>query len=245
MSGALAGKVVILTGASGGQGRVAARLLVEEGARVVLTDRDPSGEDLAASLGPEACFLAHDVTSPDEWAGVVARCVELYGGVDGLVNNAAVAGRDGIETLSPESLRRYFEVNVIGALNGIQAVLPAMRARGKGSIVNVASISARRATPGLVGYGTSKWALRGLTRNAAAELAADRIRVNLVLPGAVDVRMIKDGEGAAGKASAARQIPLGRVATADEIVRATIFLLSDAAGYVTGEELTVDGGWCA
>jgi len=245
MTGQLANKVVVLTGAAGGQGRVAARLLVAEGARVVLTDRDPDGAAVAEDLGASACYLAHDVADRDGWARVVAAANARFGGIDGLVNNAGIAGRDTVETLSAEAMTRYFAVNVIGALNGIQAVLPAMRERGAGAIVNIASISALRATPGLVGYGTSKWALRGLTRNAAAELAADRIRVNLVLPGAVDVQMIKDAEASVGKAGVAAQVPLGRVAAAEEIVRATIFLLSDAASYITGEELTVDGGWCA
>jgi len=245
MSGVLSGKVIVLTGAAGGQGRVAARMLVEEGARVVLTDRNPDGAEVAASLGADTNFVVHDITEPDAWTQVVGLAVSRFGGVDGLVNNAAIAGRDTVETLTAERMRAYFDVNVIGALNGIHAVLATMRARGGGSIVNVASIAARRATPGLAGYGTSKWALRGLTRNAAAELAASRIRVNLVLPGAVDVQMIRDDQAAAGKDAVARAVPMGRVATASEIVRATIFLLSDAASYITGEELTVDGGWCA
>lgn len=245
MSGLLAGKAVILTGSAGGQGRVAARLLVEEGAHVVLTDRDPLGAAGAECLGPGALFVPHDITARDDWDRVVGTCIDRFGRVDGLVNNAAIAGRDRVETLAPDALHRYFDVNVIGALNGIQAVLPAMRAAGKGAIVNIASISALRATPGIVGYGISKWALRGLTRNAAVELAPDGIRVNVVLPGAVDVQMIKDGEAPAGKDSAAGQIPLGRVARAEEIVRATIFLLSDHASYVSGEEFVVDGGWCA
>lgn len=245
MTGLLAGKCAILTGAAGGQGRIAARLLAEAGASVVLTDKDSSAGPIAAAIGSQALFIKHDVTDADAWRQVIADATERFGGVDVLINNAGIAGRDDVASLSPDRLRHYFDVNVIGALNGIQAVLPAMRTRGRGSIVNVASISALRATPGLVGYGTSKWALRGLTRNAAAELAAYVIRVNLILPGAVDVQMIKDDEGASGKQSLAAQVPLGRVASADEVARTAIFLASDAASYVTGAELTVDGGWCA
>jgi 3alpha(or 20beta)-hydroxysteroid dehydrogenase len=245
MSAALAGKVVILTGASGGQGRLAARAIVGAGARLVMTDRDPSGAAIAAALGGDAIFIEHDVTDRASWDVALATAVAAYGGVDALINNAAIAGRDTIEAIPPDRLARYFEVNVIGALNGIQAVLPALRARGGGAIVNIASISALRATPGLVGYGTSKWALRGLTRNAAAELAADRVRVNLVLPGVVGVSMIRDAEALAGKEAVAAQVPLRRVAEPEEIARTAIFLVSDAASYVTGAELTVDGGWCA
>lgn len=245
MSSQLDGKVVILTGAAGGQGRIAARLLVEEGARVILTDRDPSGAKLADALGAAASFVPHDITAPDDWGRVVDTCLDRFGRIDGLVNNAAIAGRDTVESLTPETLRRYMDVNVIGALNGIQAVVPAMRRGGSGAIVNIASISALRATPGIVGYGISKWAMRGLTRNAAVELAPDRIRVNLVLPGAVEVQMIKDGTASADKDAVAGLVPLGRVARAEEIMRATIFLLSDNASYVTGEEFVVDGGWSA
>lgn len=242
---ALAGKVVILTGAAGGQGRIAARLIAEAGARLVMTDLDPSGAAVAAAIGRDALFLAHDIADRGAWDRVVAAACERFGGVDALINNAAIAGRDTVEAIRPERLMRYFEVNVVGALNGLQAVLPAMRARGGGAIVNIASISALRATPGLIGYGTSKWALRGLTRNAAAELAGDGIRVNLVLPGAVGVSMLRDEAAPAAKQSVAAQVPLGRVAQPEEIVRTAIFLASDAASYVTGAELTVDGGWCA
>jgi 3alpha(or 20beta)-hydroxysteroid dehydrogenase len=245
MSGELSGRVVILTGAAGGQGRITARLLIEAGASVVLTDRDPSGAALADELGASALFLPHDITDPEAWTGIVSAAVARFGGLDGLVNNAAIAGRDSLDSLSPDRLRAYLDVNVLGALNGVRAVLPALRARGGGSIVNIASISALRATPGLVGYGVSKWALRGLTRNAAAELASQQIRVNLVLPGAVEVSMIKDAAAAPAKSAVADQVPMGRVARCEEIARTTVFLLSEAASYTTGAELVVDGGWCA
>jgi 3alpha(or 20beta)-hydroxysteroid dehydrogenase len=159
-----------------------------------------------------------------------------------LINNAAIAGRDEVASMTPERLRGYFDVNVIGALNGMQAVLPAMQRRGGGAIVNIASISALRSTPGLAGYGISKWALRGLSRYAAAEFAAHRIRVNLVLPGAVNVSMVKEEAASPGKSSFAEQVPLKRLASSEEIARAALFLASDAASYVTGAELIVDGG---
>lgn len=245
MNGALSGKTVLLTGAAGGQGRIAARLIVEAGGKVLMTDRDPAGSDFAGAIGPAACFVRHDVTDPAAWAAAVTVAVDRFGGLDVLMNNAAIAGRDHVETLSAERMRGYFDVNVVGALNGIQAVLPVFRSRGGGSIVNIASISALRATPGLVGYGISKWALRGLSRNAAAELAVDGIRVNLVLPGAVAVSMIRDAGGSRDKQAVAAQVPIGRVAMPEEIARAAIYLASDAASYVTGAELAVDGGWCA
>ncbi len=245
MAGTLSGKTVVLTGAAGGQGRVASRLIAAAGANLVLADIDETVHDVAAALGPSTIAMRHDVTSAADWKALVAKAVERFGGVDVLINNAGLAGRDSVETLTPDRLHAYFNVNVIGALNGIQAVVPVMRTRGGGAIVNVASISAMQATPGLVGYGTSKWALRGLSRNAAAELAGDKIRVNLVLPGAVDVAMIKDDAAADGKDAVARLVPLGRVAKSEEIARTVMFLASDAASYVTGAELAVDGGWTA
>jgi 3alpha(or 20beta)-hydroxysteroid dehydrogenase len=245
MSAALANKVLILTGAAGGQGRIAARVFVEAGARLVLTDRDEAGAEVARENGPDAIFLRHNVGSREEWDVVVAETVGRFGRVDVLINNAAIAGRDDIASLTPERMRNYLDVNLIGALNGIQAVVPVMRAGGGGSIVNICSISALRSTPGLAGYGISKWALRGLSRYAATDLASDRIRVNLILPGAVEVSMIKDGWAAAGKASVAAQVPMRRVAHVEEIANAALFLASDAASYITGAELAVDGGLTA
>jgi 3alpha(or 20beta)-hydroxysteroid dehydrogenase len=242
MAGALSGRVLVLTGAAGGQGRVAARLFAEAGAALVLTDRDKGGEEVARAIGANAIFLPHDIRYRADWNEVITAAVKEFGGIDVLINNAAIAGRDDVGSLTPERLHGYLDVNVIGALNGMQAVRPVMRARGGGAIVNICSISALRSTPGLAGYGISKWALRGLSRYAATELSSDKIRVNLVLPGAVNVAMIKDDVASAGKASFAEQVPLGRPASPEEIARTALFLASDAASYVTGAELVVDGG---
>jgi 3alpha(or 20beta)-hydroxysteroid dehydrogenase len=243
--GALTDKVLVLTGAAGGQGRVAARVFAEAGARLILTDRDPSGAEVATGLGPDAVFLRHDVSIRADWDAVIAAAIERFGGIDVLINNAGIAGRDDVQSLTPERMRGYLDVNLLGALSGIQAVVPAMRARGGGSIVNICSISALRSTPGLAGYGISKWALRGLSRYAAADLAPHKVRVNLVLPGAVDVAMIKDAQSGGGKEAFARQVPLGRLARSEEIAQAALFLASDAASYVTGAELVADGGLSA
>lgn len=239
---ALAGKVLILTGVAGGQGRVAAGVFAAAGAHLVATDIDPSGSEVAVKAAPGAMFLRHDVSRREDWDAVIAAALERFGGIDVLINNAGIAGRDDVESLTPERMRSYLDVNLLGALNGIQAVAPAMRARGGGSIVNICSISALRSTPGLAGYGISKWALRGLSRYAAADLAPNKVRVNLVLPGAVDVSMIKDARSDAGKEAFARQLPLKRVAKSEEIAQVALFLASDAASYVTGAELVVDGG---
>jgi 3alpha(or 20beta)-hydroxysteroid dehydrogenase len=245
MSGLLAGKVLLLTGAAGGQGRLAAQVFAEAGASLILTDQDESGVEVAREIGEQAIFLGHDVRNRGQWDAAVALAERRFGGLDVLINNAAIAGRDEVASMPPERLQGYFDVNVIGALNGMQAALPAMQRRRGGAIVNIASISALRSTPGLAGYGVSKWALRGLSRYAAAEFAAHRIRVNLVLPGAVNVSMIKDAEASPGKSNFADQVPLKRIAAPEEIARTAMFLASDAASYVTGAELIVDGGFSA
>jgi 3alpha(or 20beta)-hydroxysteroid dehydrogenase len=241
-AGALARKVLLLTGAAGGQGRLAARVFAEAGASLILTDQDESGIEVAEAIGGRTIFLKHDIRRREQWDAVIAAASERFGGLDVLINNAAIAGRDEVASLSPERLHGYFDVNVMGALNGMQAVLPVMQRRGGGAIVNIASISALRSTPGLAGYGISKWALRGLSRYAAAEFAVHKIRVNLVLPGAVDVSMIKDTAATPGKSSFAEQVPLKRLASSEEVARTALFLASDAASYVTGAELVVDGG---
>ncbi len=198
---------------------------------------------MARALGDDAAFLVHDVRHRSGWDATVALAVQRFGGIDVLINNAAIAGRDEVASMSPERMHGYFDVNVIGAMNGVQAVLSPMRRRGGGAIVNIASIAALRSTPGLAGYGVSKWALRGLSRYAAAEFAAHRIRVNLVLPGAVSVSMIKDSDASPIKSEFADQVPLKRIASPEEIARTALFLASDAASYVTGAELIVDGGF--
>jgi len=242
MKGALFDKVLLLTGAAGGQGRVAARIFAEAGARLLLTDREPVEHEWLEGLGCAGLFQIHDVRQRDQWEAVVAAGIDRYGRIDVLVNNAGIAGRDSVATMTAERLQGYIDTNLVGALHGMQTVLPVMREQGGGAIVNIGSISALSSTPGLVGYGVSKWALRGLSRNAAAEFAPLKIRVNLVMPGAVEVSMIKDDAVAAGKQSYAERIPLRRVASCEEIARSALFLASDAASCVTGAELVVDGG---
>jgi 3alpha(or 20beta)-hydroxysteroid dehydrogenase len=242
MKGALFGKVLLLTGAAGGQGRVAARIFAEAGAQLLLTDREAVEHEWLEGLGSAAMFQIHDVRQREQWDAVVAAGIARYGRIDVLINNAGIAGHDSVATMTPARLQGYIDTNVVGALHGMQTVLPVMREQGGGAIVNIGSISALSSTPGLVGYGVSKWALRGLSRNAAAEFAPLKIRVNLVLPGAVEVSMIKDDAAAEGKQSYAERIPLRRVASCEEIAHSALFLASDAASYVTGAELVVDGG---
>ncbi|NDZ79973.1 glucose 1-dehydrogenase [Streptomyces sp. SID10853] len=239
----LADKTVIITGGARGLGAEAARQAVAAGARVVITDvLDEEGAATAAGLGTQARFLHHDVTSEDDWARVVAFAVAEFGGVDGLVNNAGISTGSYLETESVENFRRVLDINLTGVFIGMKSVIPAMKERGSGSIVNISSAAGLMGLARTGGYGASKWGVRGLTKIGAVELGTERIRINSVHPGMTYTPMtasigIQKGEGNYPNT------PMGRVGEPPEIAGAVVFLLSDAASYVTGAELAVDGGW--
>ncbi|WP_405755340.1 SDR family oxidoreductase [Streptomyces sp. NBC_01411] len=239
----LTGKTVIITGGARGLGAEAARQAVDAGAQVVITDvLDEEGAATAAELGSQARFLHHDVTSEEDWARVVAFTTAEFGGVDGLVNNAGISTGAYLETESVENFRRVLDINLTGVFIGIKSVIPAMKASGSGSIVNISSAAGLMGLALTAGYGASKWGVRGLTKIGAVELGTERIRVNSVHPGMTYTPMtasvgIQQGEGNYPNT------PMGRVGEPPEIAGAVVFLLSDAASYVTGAELAVDGGW--
>ncbi|MFF9015607.1 glucose 1-dehydrogenase [Streptomyces sp. NPDC014870] len=239
----LTGKTVLITGGARGLGAEAARQAVAAGANVVLTDvLDDEGKATAAELGERARFLHHDVTSEEAWAAAVAYAVAEFGGLHGLVNNAGISSGAFLETESVENFRRVLDINLTGVFIGMKAAIPAMKEAGGGSIVNISSAAGLMGLALTAGYGASKWGVRGLTKIGAVELGTERIRVNSVHPGMTYSPMtaglgIQKGEGGYPNT------PMGRVGEAHEIAGAVVFLLSDAASYVTGAELAVDGGW--
>ncbi|EST36516.1 glucose 1-dehydrogenase [Streptomyces roseochromogenus] len=240
----LQGRTVLITGGAQGLGAEAGRVAVEAGARVVLTDvLEDEGRLTVEKLGEAARFVRHDVTSEQDWRRVVAFAVAEFGGVDGLVNNAGVSGGSHLlEEQSVDEFRRVIDTNLTGVFLGMRTVIPLMRERGGGSIVNVSSAAGLMGLAMTAGYGAAKWGVRGLTKVGAVELGTARIRVNSVHPGMIYTPMtarvgIERGEGKYPNT------PMGRVGEAPEIAEAVAFLLSDAASYITGAELAVDGGW--
>ena len=241
----LAGKVVIITGGARGLGAAAAQLVVHRGGSVVIADLlEEEGKQLAADLGSAARFAMLNVTDAQGWKQVVDFTIAEFGTVTGLVNNAGISTGQFIEHEPLDHFRTVLEVNLVGVFNGMQAVIAPMRAAGGGSIVNISSAAGLMGLALTAGYGASKWGVRGLTKLAAVELGADRIRVNSVHPGMTYTPMtaqigIQTGEGNYPNT------PMGRVGTADEIAGAIGYLLSDDASYTTGAEIAVDGGWTA
>ncbi|MGY4392517.1 glucose 1-dehydrogenase [Streptomyces sp. TE12347] len=232
-------KVVVITGAGRGQGATEARLCAAAGARVVVTDvREDEGRAVAAELGDRGLYVRHDVADPESWATVVKKTVRAFGTVSALVNNAALWRTAHVERQRLEDFEALLRVNLLGPFLGIQAVAPVLRAAGGGSIVNISSTAGLVGIPGHAAYGSTKFALRGLTRSAALDLARDRIRVNSVHPGAIDTPMV--AEAVAGRDWS--HVPLGRMGRPEEVGELVLFLCSDASSYVTGSEFTVDGG---
>ncbi|GAA5040828.1 glucose 1-dehydrogenase [Streptomyces similanensis] len=239
----LTGKTVIITGGARGLGAETARQAIGAGAKVVITDvLSDEGEATAAELGANARFVRHDVTSEDDWRQVADVARAEFGGVHGLVNNAGVSTGQYLEAESVAYFRKVLDINLTGVFIGMKTVIPAMRENGGGSIVNVSSAAGLMGLALTAGYGASKWGVRGLTKIGAVELGTAGIRVNSVHPGMTYTPMtasvgIERGEGNYPNT------PMGRVGEPHEIASAVVYLLSDAASYVTGAELAVDGGW--
>ncbi|WP_308315753.1 glucose 1-dehydrogenase [Streptomyces sp. ISL-100] len=234
----LDGKVVVITGAGRGQGAAEARLFAEAGARVVITDvREDEGREVAKPLGRHGLFVRHDVSSQESWAETVAAALFAYGRIDALVNNAALWRTASVEHETLTNFETLLRVNLLGPFLGIQAVVPAMKEAGGGSIVNVSSTAGLVGIPGHAAYGSTKFGLRGLTRSSALDLAPYKIRVNSIHPGAIDTPMVSSVAGRDWS-----HLPLGRMGRPEEVGELVRFLVSDASSYITGTELTVDGG---
>lgn len=245
--GRLDGKVAIITGAAQGMGAATARLFATEGAKVVLGDvLIDKGEVLADEIGANAIFHRLDVREELEWQAIAEKAVAGFGGIDILVNNAGVLHWGAIEDLSLDDTERLLDINVIGTLLGAKTVVQQMKSAGRGVIVNISSVDGLRGVNGLSAYTASKWAVRGLTKSLAFELGPSGIRVCSVHPGGVDTTL-GNPTGQTGEELKKNYagVPLQRIGESEEIARATLFVASDEASYISGAELAVDGGWSA
>jgi 3alpha(or 20beta)-hydroxysteroid dehydrogenase len=245
----LAGCVAIVTGAAGGQGAAEARLLVARGAAVLVADiEDDTGGSLAEELGPRAAFHHLDVRSEADWRSALDAATAAFGPVNALVNNAGISlPPKSILKTTVDEYRAVVDVNQIGAYTGIHVVAPAIIAAGGGSIVNISSVNGFVGAWGIAAYVSSKFALRGLTRVAAIELARKGVRVNSIHPGPIDTPMLRGGlpEGLDPVVAMAGAVPAGRVGTVGDVAAMVAFLLSDEASYCYGAEFVVDGGFLA
>ncbi len=239
----LTDRVAFITGALGGQGRSHAKLFHELGAKLVLTDLDGDAvAAFAAEFGADAIGVAHDVSSAADWARAAEAAREAFQRVDVLVNNAGYCPEGPLASTDERIIRLTLDVNLIGPMLGVQALLPLMRG-GNASIVNISSTAGVAGYPNRVPYSAAKWGLRGVSRALARELAGDGIRVNTVCPGAVDTPMISE-DTRAGVGFISR-IPIPRAGRPEEISNLVAYLASDASSYCTGQDFVIDGGQVA
>ena len=248
MTKQLEGKVAIVTGAAGGFGEGIARLFVAEGARVLLVDLDlAKAQKLAAELGETTRAQRCDVADGNDVRAAVQACVDAFGAPDIVVNNAGTTHRNQpMLDVDEATFDRVFNVNVKSIYHMTQAVLPLMRKRRAGSIINIGSTAGIRPRPGLTWYNASKGAVNLMSKSMAAELGPDNIRVNVVCPVMGATGLIEQFLGVAdtpeSRAKIVAGIPLGRMSTPQDVANATLYLASDSSAFITGVELPVDGG---
>lgn len=242
--GNLDGKVAVITGGARGMGAATVRRFVAEGARVLIGDvLDDEGIALAAELGEAVRFVHLDVSSEAEWTAARDAALEAFGRIDVLVNNAGVLLFRTIQETSLEDYKRVLGINLEGTFLGVRIIGAHMLERGSGSIVNISSADGMKGANGLGAYCSTKWGIRGLTRVAAMEYGHRGVRVNSVHPGGVDTSMGNPfSEERAEVNKRYHMVPLQRVGDPDEVARVSAFLASDAASYLCGSEIAVDGG---
>ncbi len=245
--GQLDGKVALITGGARGMGKAHVRRFVSEGAKVVFGDLlEEEGAKLASEFNGEALFIRMNVTQPEDWEAAVGLAVESFGKLDVLVNNAGIIRVKNIEDMELSEFQAVINVNLVGQWLGIKAVIPAMKAAGGGSIINVSSTEGFVSAAGFSAYSAGKFGIRGVTKSAARELGPYGIRVNTIHPGGIFTSMSLDPEvveRAADNADAfMKALPLGRLGKTHEVSGLVSFLASDDSSYCSGSEILVDGG---
>ena len=245
--GRLTDKIALITGGARGQGAAEARLFAAEGATVWLTDvLDDEGEATAAAIGPAATYRNHDVRDEERWIELVDEVREAHGRLDVLVNNAGIFRVMPTVFTSESEYRDIIDVNQVGTFLGMKAVIPTMVGAESGSIINISSVAGLTGAPGTMAYSASKWAVRGMTKVAAKEVAPFGVRVNSVHPGIIDTPMMAEASPEGSIIDrVVNAIPMGHVAQADDVARLVLYLASDESAYSTGAEFVVDGGMTA
>lgn len=241
----LLGKVALITGASLGMGRSHAELFIKEGAIVYIADiNDKEGLETTKQLGERAHYIHLNVTDENDWIKAMAIIQEKSGKLDILVNNAGISIFNSLTDMSKEQYMQIVEINQLSVFLGMKYALPLLEKGTDASIVNVSSIEGMRGSAGGHGYVGSKFAVRGMTKAAALELASRNIRVNSVHPGGVETPMVLEAKGEQKRAIDAfkETIPMKRMAKSEEISRLVLFLASNDASYSTGGEFIADGG---
>ncbi|MAU03843.1 MAG: 3-alpha-hydroxysteroid dehydrogenase [Acidimicrobiaceae bacterium] len=243
-------KIAIVTGAARGSGELAARRLVADGAKVVIADLlDDRGKQVASELGDAARYLHLDITDEDRWQQVIDFCIDTYGGLTTLVNNAAVLHVRPIEHTTTSDFVRLLEVNTVGTFLGVRSVIEPLRSCGGGSIINVASISGHHPAAGTSAYAASKFGVRGLTKVAALELGRYGIRVNSINPAMGNPEMVMEslpadmdtsGLGRGDVLSGGQ--PILRAGDMADVANAVAFLASDDSSFFNGADFDLDGG---
>jgi len=235
------GKTVLISGGARGQGAAEATLLVAQGAKVIVADvLEDEGRALAKKLGEAAVFVRLDVSNETDWAKAV-QIAGQHGGLHGLVNGAGIYLPKPLLETDLELWERHIRINQTGCFLGMKAAVPLMERSGGGSIVNISSTAGLRAAAQAFAYSASKWAIRGMTKTAAVDLAAKGIRVNSVHPGPIETEMLKQWTPEV-RAARLQALPMHRTGTVDEVAHLVLFLLSDQSSYITGAEVSVDGG---
>lgn len=246
--GRLEGKIAVVTGAGGGFGEGIAKLFAEEGAKVGVLDlRADAAERVASEIGASAVALTADVTSRDQMEAAVAKMVATFGVPDTWVNNAGWTHRNKpMLEVSEEEFDRVYAINVKSIYHFTNIIVPLMRQRGGGSIVNIGSVAGIRPRPGLTWYNSTKGAVNILSQSMAVELAPDNIRVNAICPVMGETGLLESFMGVPdtpeNRAKFVATIPMGRMSRPADIARATLYLCSDDAEFITGVLLPVDGG---
>ncbi len=240
----LENKVVMITGAAQGMGKIHAEKALEQGAKVVITDiNEESGHQTESELKGEVMFIKHNVSDENDWKNVVQQTMDKWGRIDVLVNNAGITYNTPLEELTTDDYMKIVQINQLSVFLGMKTVAPIMKEQHKGSIINISSMNGL--VGGAIGYTDTKFAVRGMTKAASRELSPYNIRVNSVHPGVIQTPMLEQEGVKEAVEEFKKTIPMRRVAQAEEVSNMVTFLASDDSSYSTGAEFVIDGGLTA